>query len=399
MDNSIVRLQKIRIINLNQVRIGEASFPSYRREKYFSRGSDVLALFGQEGSGRSALINSLWLLKHHVLGENVLENNKYCIWNNDGGTSINYKFSIEIEEEKYLINYSIYINKGMNKSLEEHISWKKYLEDGLTRNKNFKIAYPLDYDSFFSVDLDKVRMNGKNIDIFKKIILALKHYVRKDLNIFRKNITSSILDSNLVKLMKSKDSKLSKHEGLNYLVSYNHPDIANNYLANNIEKLSYYISLILQKTFPDISVAAKETSETKEEKCINIELFSESELKLLKIKSEEIKNLISIMIILMPLMVNGSACVAIDKLNLDKIGEFKFELAELIKNEAKGQLVIVTNQFQFLNQLDKESLIYTSMNIKKRYMKFENITSIDDTKEFYYRSLYVKDLYNRKKAH
>ena len=125
-------------------------------------------------------------------------------------------------------------------------------------------------------------------------------------------------------------------------------------------------------------------------KVINIELFSKDKSKLLKDKSKEINNLISIMIVLLPMIEKTSACVAVDKLEIDKIGDFKFKLAELIKNEAKGQMVIITNDFKFLNQLGNESLIYTTCNPKNRYKKFERITSIDDTKEFYYRSLYIK---------
>jgi hypothetical protein len=273
--------------------------------------------------------------------------------------------------------------------------------DSFTARRKFKIDYPQkENDNIFSADLQKIEVSSFDNKEFRKIVLALKNYALNNLNVFRNNIKPSILNSNLVKLAEAKDMKSVKVKGLNYLVSYKHPILSQNDLITNIEKLTYNITRVLDETFPDISVEAKGPAGITDKQVINIEFLTESKPKLLKSKSEEIKELISIMISLMPIMENPSTCVAIDNLEIDKIGDFKFKLAELIKTEAKGQMVIITNDFKFLNQFEKESLIYTTWNPRKRYKKFERITSIDDTKKFYYRSLYIKDKNKKfKKAH
>lgn len=394
MNQSIVRLQEINISNLKKVKSGDAAFPSYKREEFFSRESDILAMFGQEGSGRSSLVNALLILKNILLGDPFFDDIEDYIWDDTRYFDINYKFSVEVEEDQYLISYRIYYDKADSISLKEYISRKKVIDDGFKRKRSFKIDYPEEEsDNIFSADLQEIEVSNFDNEDFREIVSALKNYARNDLNVFRNDIKLPILNSNLVKLKEMKDVETKE---LNYLVAHDHSIISQNNLISNMEKLTYNISRVLGETFPNISVNAKEV----DEKIINIELFSKDKSKLLKDKSKEINNLISIMIVLLPMIEKTSACVAVDKLEIDKIGDFKFKLAELIKNEAKGQMVIITNDFKFLNQLGNESLIYTTWNPKNRYKKFERITSIDDTKEFYYRSLYIKSKNKKlKKAH
>lgn len=394
MNQSIVRLQEINISNLKKVKSGDAAFPSYKREEFFSRESDILAMFGQEGSGRSSLVNALLILKNILLGDPFFDDIEDYIWDDTRYFDINYKFSVEVEEDQYLISYRIYYDKADSISLKEYISRKKVIDDGFKRKRSFKIDYPEEEsDNIFSADLQEIEVSNFDNEDFREIVSALKNYARDDLNVFRNDIKLPILNSDLVKLKEVKDVKTKE---LNYLVAHDHSIISQNNLISNMEKLTHNISRVLGEIFPNISVNAKEV----DEKVINIELFSKDKSKLLKDKSKEINNLISIMIVLLPMIEKTSACVAVDKLEIDKIGDFKFKLAELIKNEAKGQMVIITNDFKFLNQLGNESLIYTTWNTKNRYKKFERITSIDDTKEFYYRSLYIKSKNKKlKKAH
>jgi hypothetical protein len=394
MNQSIVRLQEINISNLKKVKSGDAAFPSYKREEFFSRESDILAMFGQEGNGRSSLVNALLILKNILLGDPFFDDIEDYIWDDTRYFDINYKFSVEVEEDQYLISYRIYYDKADSISLKEYISRKKVIDDGFKRKRSFKIDYPEEEsDNIFSADFQEIEVSNFDNEDFREIVSALKNYARNDLNVFRNDIKLPILNSDLVKLKEMKDVETKE---LNYLVAYDYSIISQNNLISNMEKLTYNISRVLGETFPNISVNAKEV----DEKVINIELFSKDKSKLLKDKSKEINNLISIMIVLLPMIEKTSACVAVDKLEIDKIGDFKFKLAELIKNEAKGQMVIITNDFKFLNQLGNESLIYTTWNPKNRYKKFERITSIDDTREFYYRSLYIKSRNKKlKKAH
>ena len=59
MKNSIVRLESIEIRNFKNVKYGRMTFENNRKEYQ----SSILGLYGQNGSGKTALIDALSLLK------------------------------------------------------------------------------------------------------------------------------------------------------------------------------------------------------------------------------------------------------------------------------------------------------------------------------------------------
>ena len=58
MDNSIVRLTGIKLKNFKNVKYGELDFLNHRK----SYKSSILGLYGQNGSGKTALIEALQIL-------------------------------------------------------------------------------------------------------------------------------------------------------------------------------------------------------------------------------------------------------------------------------------------------------------------------------------------------
>ncbi|CZR99764.1 DNA replication and repair protein RecF [Clostridioides difficile] len=67
MKNSIVRLSEISIRNFKNVKQGQLYFGNHRK-KY---RSSILGLYGQNGSGKTALIDALQLLKYTLCGKAV----------------------------------------------------------------------------------------------------------------------------------------------------------------------------------------------------------------------------------------------------------------------------------------------------------------------------------------
>ena len=65
MDNSIVRLTGIKLKNFKNVKYGELDFCN-RRKEY---NASILGLYGQNGSGKTALIEALQILKYLLCGK------------------------------------------------------------------------------------------------------------------------------------------------------------------------------------------------------------------------------------------------------------------------------------------------------------------------------------------
>ena len=69
----IVRLQEIAIENFKNVGKGIANFQSYRNIKKMEPedGADILGIYGQNGSGKTALVECLDILKSVMAGNSA----------------------------------------------------------------------------------------------------------------------------------------------------------------------------------------------------------------------------------------------------------------------------------------------------------------------------------------
>lgn len=67
MNTSIIRIENIEIENFKNVKYGSISLENPRKHYKAS----ILGLYGQNGSGKTALIDSLSLLKHLLMGQPV----------------------------------------------------------------------------------------------------------------------------------------------------------------------------------------------------------------------------------------------------------------------------------------------------------------------------------------
>ena len=74
MDNSIVRLTGIKLKNFKNVKYGELDFCN-RRKEY---NASILGLYGQNGSGKTALIEALQILKYLLCGKEIPELFTFC---------------------------------------------------------------------------------------------------------------------------------------------------------------------------------------------------------------------------------------------------------------------------------------------------------------------------------
>ncbi len=108
----MIRLQRVKLINFKNVRAGEIDFLSYKNEDYFSKESDLLGFYGQNGSGKTAFIEALWILKNILLGESLPKDCKDYIYQGKKESTIKAILSLEMEENKYLIFYGLTI--GIN---------------------------------------------------------------------------------------------------------------------------------------------------------------------------------------------------------------------------------------------------------------------------------------------
>ena len=114
MKNTVIRLKQIRIQNFKNVVDGEITLIDEKKDYLAS----ILGLYGQNGSGKTALIDALSLLKASLCGTIILPTFAECINVNASFARFSFAFLLEdiASKMKYNINYNFKIKKEADKA-------------------------------------------------------------------------------------------------------------------------------------------------------------------------------------------------------------------------------------------------------------------------------------------
>ena len=67
----IVRILEIELNNFKNVKNGVIQMPSEQEEKYFEYSSDIVGIYGQNGSGKTAVIQAMAFIQRLLMGESL----------------------------------------------------------------------------------------------------------------------------------------------------------------------------------------------------------------------------------------------------------------------------------------------------------------------------------------
>ena len=72
MLDSLVRICEIRLTGFKNTTCGVVQMPSELNEAYFMRHADVLGIYGQNGSGKTAVIEAMDFIQRLLMGKHCL---------------------------------------------------------------------------------------------------------------------------------------------------------------------------------------------------------------------------------------------------------------------------------------------------------------------------------------
>lgn len=107
MEDVVVRLSKISMQDFKNVKNGELDFHN-RRKNY---QASILGLYGQNGSGKTALIDALQLLKHILCGQSAPADMSDYINVDAERAVLSYTFDIAVPFGKFEAFYELNIRK------------------------------------------------------------------------------------------------------------------------------------------------------------------------------------------------------------------------------------------------------------------------------------------------
>ena len=106
MKRAFVRLVSLSINNIKNVLNGSIQFHKLNKEGNYVINNSVMGIYGQNGSGKTAVVDAMKLLQDSLKGEIFHKSLYKYITYAQKESRLRYQFYIEIEDKKYDLEYS-----------------------------------------------------------------------------------------------------------------------------------------------------------------------------------------------------------------------------------------------------------------------------------------------------
>ena len=382
------RLSRIEIYNFKNIKRAKLDFKN-----------SMLGLYGQNGSGKTALIDVLDLVKTIICGQSVSSDYSNMIHVDAEYSRIVVQFTMDEMERHSEIEYSFKLNRT---SIYDEIISYGYV-DGEARVVKSKLIDTSNSPTFSPVSkykslIGSSKENELNVMVIKK--LAYKEY------------RSFIFSSEFLEVVRNRSNECKDEEFLRHVyILESLVDFANYELFVVKSKGCIEDSMVLSKSALDVYKRKIESMNrvlpylvpnlTMGVQVLGKELMRDSsvgyrvELVLnnipFKYESDGVKRIVSILQPLIEVFNNTSVVVAIDDLDCG-IHEYLFgEIIKLMSEQAKGQLIFTAHNLRPLEIINKKFLAFTTTDSNNRYVRYKNIAVHNNLRDVYIRDVALSD--------
>lgn len=428
MDDAIIRLLSIELHNLKNVVSGIIKM----QKNEFSDNAEVLGIYGQNGSGKTSVIQTLSLFKQIATGGAFWTDIDDCINVDSNSCSFTIKLAVQLgEKDKYIAAYSWSIARdayhGKPGFLSETLSASKLNEDG-TKSKmtpyfvcnytdstqvfepecrfksvtggiheneiNVVVAYRIARENrtsfLFSQPFIDILAQSEESEL-KKLVLSIRRYAYENLFVFLNSHNGGIsLDAFLpLAVIHSENGVKTFGE---FPINLQEPMVTSkeqyNFISNIVANLSLVMNAIVPGLFFETRNYGAEMQPDGSEG-VRFEIVSTRYKKTfaLRYESEGIKKLFSVIGVLIAAYNNPGVCVAIDELDSGIFESLLGMIVCIIKETGRGQLIFTSHNLRPLEVLDKDSIIFSTVNPEHRYMKMTYIKKTNNLRDCYIRAL------------
>jgi AAA15 family ATPase/GTPase len=437
---SIVRLIESKIENFKNVKYGDIKYFNYSNANVrgIIKKSDINGIYGQNGSGKTAIIEALDILQKIMSGTSADYNEYAGMFSEKKSAKVTNIFFIENNGKQYKVKYVTVLkpdkdNKQIQIVSEELTYWQKgsswksernikfsnpfYSEDSILENKEASIESDsikniLEIRFFKSIQNIAVMCAQKNISlffneyiekhynslqqneeekIFSSIAKALLYFARVRFQVVKVNQLGANYSNTIIPMNVQLESENEIMQGCIPLFINGRGEFPD-FIFEKMKDIEKAINIALKAIVPNLEIEIVKIAEEKNKEgivMIQAEVYSNRDGKrfLVKYESDGIKRIISLLSYLISLYNNSGVCLVVDELDA---GIFEYLLGEMIgvlSKEAKGQLIFTSHNLRIMEKLDKKNIICSTINPANRYISLKGIEKTHNRRDFYIRTL------------
>lgn len=448
MENRIIKLKSMELENFKNVKYGKIEFKEEKSKKNCDLAGSIahiLGIYGQNGSGKTSVINGLYLLKMVAWGRSLSPNFCNFISYDDNYAALTFEFRIIDEREVYKVFYKFYMRKtyrsgtfedyGFSEKkditveiFKEKLTYSKF-EDNQWKKSITIVDYNMDDDDYTFRPIKNYRevanstekkvgfgiakgLSQENSTSFifspKTFTLLIKSFSKTNVEnarilAFLRNFI--IFNVFVIQNEELGDISSNRSMPLTFMLGSGKINMRGNIGLNlfdlsvieidqleQVKKILTQINVVLNTLIPKLKIEiknyGKETLENSRE-AFKVELLTVRDNRKipLRYESDGIKKIISILSVLIGMYNNENILVAIDELDAGIFEYLLGEILEILSKSAKGQLIFTSHNLRALEKLHKDLVVFTTTNENNRYISLNNSKITTNLRDFYYRGI------------
>ena len=227
---------------------------------------------------------------------------------------------------------------------------------------------------------------------YATVINALFNFALKDLFVIR-NTHSGMISANFMLPMAFRIDKDKIGVKRDFAVPLMEPVVLDEKRKSLLQTIVDQINTVLYTIIPgmkiDVKNYGKQALDAGDEGW-KVELMSNREGKKpipIRMESEGIVKIVSILNVLIQAFGNPSICLVVDELDAGIFEYMLGELLDIFKKSAKGQLIFTSHNLRALEMLDKESIMFSTVNPDTRYIHMKKVKDTNNLRSMYIRSI------------
>ena len=409
MNNATVRIESVSIHNFKNVVDGSIDLTTKKK----GLKASILGLYGQNGSGKTALIDAIQLLQYALQGRKVPASFADCINVEAQYARLSFAFlvnsaclfdeelkcSFESDDEKVRVTpimdtrtEEIFVPRSKYKLLigsNKATAMDLLVAKRITAAEARSFLFSRELISIIHVNKQETGLSSE-AQRYMELIMNLVAYGNHELFIIN-TANSGLISLNAQPLAFKYEEKNMGAFGT-IAVPLEGPTVVPVEATEVFRKVIDSMNIVLQQIIPGLTIRITSLGNQlmengKQGERIQLMSQKNSHAIPLMYESEGIKKIVSILQLLIVVYNQASMTVAVDELDSGVFEYLLGEILRIISEKGKGQLIFTSHNLRPLETLDKSFIAFTTTNPANRYVRMINVKENNNLRDLYYRDI------------